>query len=167
MKKCIIVICASAVVIAGCKSIKFAKTERTPYVVGTNVVAVTERAVEGSYYAYGLENNLEGLEVSASPTNGIAVKINRVSYDMSKQHAYIVDKSLSGAAELAGKIGAAIATAGGSATGDVIAGYVKQFIDKGGDISKATVTVSDDKVTCTDGSCFVTGSCSEGVCSPL
>ena len=167
MKKCIVIICGAALAIAGCKSIKFAKTERTPYVVGTNVVAVTERAVEGSYYAYGLENNLEGLEVSASPTNGIAVKINRVSYDMSAEHAKIVDKSLSGATELAGRIGAAIATAGGSASGDVIAGYVQQFISKGGDVSKAKVTVSDDKVTCTDGTCFVTGSCVDGVCSPL
>lgn len=161
MKKLMIIAAVAAIAVAGCKSIKFSKTERTPYVVGTNVVAVTERAVEGSYYAYGLENNLEGLEVSAAPTNGIRVAINRVSYDMSKQHAEIVDKSLSGAAELAGKIGAAIATAGGSASADAIASMVKKFVSAGGDASNATVKCTDGSCTISDGSV----SCTDGLCS--
>ena len=77
----------------------------------------------------------------------------------------VIDTSLKGTAELAAKIGAAVATSGGSAGADAIYGYVKQFLVKGGDPAKATVTVTDGKLTCTDGSCYVTGSCSTGNCS--
>lgn len=76
----------------------------------------------------------------------------------------VVEKSLAGAAELASKIGAAIATSGGTAGADAIYGFVKQFISKGGDPSKAKVTISDGVLTCTDGSCTVSGECTD--CAP-
>ena len=147
--------------LVGCKSIKLEKIERTPTADGV----IVENAIRGEYYAYGLQNNLEGLEIDYSPTSGVHVAINRVSYDMSSQHAEIVDKSLTGAAELAAKIGAAIATGGGSAGADAVYGYVKQFIEKGGDPSKAKVTISDGTLTCTDGSCSESWSCADGSCS--
>lgn len=78
--------------------------------------------------------------------------------------AKVIEKSLTGAAELSAKIAAAFATSGGSAGADAIYGYVKQFLAKGGDPSKATVTVTDGKLTCTDGSCTVSGECSD--CTP-
>lgn len=79
----------------------------------------------------------------------------------------VVEASLKGSAELAAKIGAAIATSGGSAGADAIAAYVKQFIAKGGDPSKAKVSISDGTLTCTDGSCTLAGSCADGLCSDL
>lgn len=77
----------------------------------------------------------------------------------------VVDASFTGATNLAAKIGVAIATSGGSVGADAISGFVKQFVDKGGDVTKASVTVTDGKVTCTDGSCSLTGSCADGLCS--
>ena len=90
----------------------------------------------------------------------------------------LVREGLSGSAELAGRIGAAIATSGGSVAAEGGAGAIvalakqaySSFKSGGGDESKAvvstsangTVSVSDGKVctTCTDGSC-TTGSCSD------
>lgn len=164
MKKLILMSCAVAAcgaVLTGCKQIRFEKIERDPSIVGTNVIATTEKIVRGEYYAYGLENNLEGLEVSANKTEGVKVKIERVSYDMSKQHAEIVDKSLSGAANLAAKIGAAIASCGAAPSADAVAALVEKFTAAGGNPDKATVeckdgscSISDGNITCTDGSCI-------------
>ena len=160
MRNIIIIIigfAAAALTLVGCKSIKFEKIEKTPMLSGTNVVAVQERAMRGTYYAYGIENSVEGLEVSASPTNGIAVKINKVDYDVSAKHEAIIKASLSGAAELATKIGAAIATAGGTACADSISGLIAKFISAGGDASKASVSCKDGSCTITDGATTCTG----------
>lgn len=151
MKKLITVIAIAAAAVAGCKQIRVEKIERTPISDGTNGVIVVESVTHGEYYAYGIENNLEGLNIEYTPTSGVKVAINRVSYDMSKQHAKIVDASLSGAATLAGKIGAAIATAGGSAGADAIIGAVSKFVKRGGDVSKATVDCSSGNCVFTDG----------------
>lgn len=163
MKNLMIIAAVAAVAIAGCKSIQVEKIERTPVQDGTNGVIIVESVTHGKYYAYGLENNLEGLNIEYSPTSGVKVAINKVSYDMSKQHAEIVDKSLSGAAKLAAEIGSAIATAGGKQSADAITAMVKKFVANGGDPAKAKVTcsdgsctVTDGSVTCTDGSCFPT-----------
>lgn len=82
------------VVLAGCKSIEFERIN------GENIV-------RGSYYAYGIENNLEGLEIIASPTNGVTVRINRSTMDMSDKHEKIVDAS---GKTLGTAVGAAAAT---------------------------------------------------------
>ena len=165
MKKIMILAALAAVAIIGCKSIQVEKIERTPVQDGTNGVIIVENVTHGKYYAYGIENNLEGLNIEYSPTSGVKVAINKVSYDMSKQHQLIVKESLDGAATLATKIGEAIATAGGSAGADAVYGYVKQFIAEGGDPSKATVTVTDGNITCTDGSCSESWACPGGNCS--
>lgn len=160
MNKAMVVVAVLAAAV-GCKSIKFERIERTPVEGATNVVAMTERIVRGTYYAYGLENNLEGLEVTSSPSNGVSVKINRVTYDMSKEHAKLVDASLSGVASVVAKVGAAIATAGGSAGADAIAGLVNEFVKKGGDVSKAAVECKDGSCSLTDGVVCVGMACRE------
>lgn len=73
----------------------------------------------------------------------------------------VVEKSFSGASELAAKICAAVMSSGGSIGAETVASYVKKFVNKGGDVSKASVTISDGVLTCTDGSCSVSGACSE------
>ena len=113
--------------------------------------------MRGTYYAYGIENSVEGLEVSASPTNGIAVKINKVDYDVSAKHEAIIKAALDGAATLAAKIGASVATAGGSACADSISGLIAKFISAGGDASKASVSCKDGSCTITDGATTCTG----------
>lgn len=83
----------------------------------------------------------------------------------------LVSVSLKGAAELAAKIGAAIATCGGSAAAEggaaAIASLAKQayamFKAKGGNEAKAVVTsAADGTVTVSDGAVGVT--CKDGTC---
>ena len=69
----------------------------------------------------------------------------------------VVSASLSGAAELATKIGAAIATAGGTACADSISGLVAKFVKAGGDTAKASVSCKDGSCTITDGATTCTG----------
>lgn len=87
----IVVVFIAAVVLTGCKQIRVERIEREPHVVGTNVVAVTEKIVRGEYESYGLQNSLEGLEVVANPTEGLKVKIERANSDMSEKHEKIID----------------------------------------------------------------------------
>lgn len=103
----------------------------------------------------------------------VSIKPDEITFDLngldskpdSDGLSKLVEKALSGAAELAAKIGAAVASSGGTVGLDAVASYVKQFMSKGGDPSKATVTISDGVVTCTDGSCTYTAPCSDGSCS--
>ena len=76
----------------------------------------------------------------------------------------LVKNVLDGVANLAAKIGAAVATSGGSAGADAVAAMVGEFVSKGGDLDKATVTVADGNIVCTDGTCIVSGACADGSC---
>ena len=70
----------------------------------------------------------------------------------------LVDTSIKGATELAAKISAAIVSSGGSAGVEAAASALaSKFLASGGSADKATVSVSDGVVTCTDGSCTVSG----------
>lgn len=71
----------------------------------------------------------------------------------------LVVGSLEGAANLAAKVGAAVAT-----SAEAVAAWVKSFVAAGGDPAKATVscadgscTITDGAVTCKDGSCTTGG----------
>ena len=79
----------------------------------------------------------------------------------------LVDTSLTGAANLAAKVGAAIASSGGTTAAEAVAGWVSKFIAAGGNADKATVsckdgscTITDGNVTCVDGNCSETGAAS-------
>lgn len=77
----------------------------------------------------------------------------------------LVDTSFKGATELAAKIGAAIASSGGSVGVEAAASALaSKFLASGGNAEKAAVTVADGVVTCTDGSCTVSGACAD--CTP-
>lgn len=73
----------------------------------------------------------------------------------------LVDTSLKGVALLAEKIGAAIATSGGSVAGDAassaISSMIAKYLANGGSAENATVTCKDGSCTITDGT--VTESC--------
>ncbi len=85
----------------------------------------------------------------------ISFSMGKVNTKPSEELTKLVDVSLKGAAELAAKVGAAIATSGGSVAGDAAYSALKtaisNFISKGGDASKATVSCADGSCTITDG----------------
>lgn len=82
--------------------------------------------------------------------------MNGYKSEPSEEFNKMLDTAFKGAAELAAKIGAAVATSGGSVAGE--AGYaalkksITSFVTKGGDASKATVTCSGGNCTISDGS---------------
>ena len=73
----------------------------------------------------------------------------------------VIETSFKGASELAAKVGAAIATSGGSVAGE--AGFsmlkkaIKNYVTKGGDASKAKITCEGRNCTLSDGT--VTETC--------
>ena len=75
----------------------------------------------------------------------------------------LVETSLKGAAELAAKVGAAIATSGGSVAGDAaytaLRNAISKYISKGGDASKAKITCENGNCTISDGT--VTETCTD------
>ena len=73
----------------------------------------------------------------------------------------VIETSFKGASELAAKVGAAIATSGGSVAGEAaysaLKNAISKYISKGGDASNATVTCKDGNCTISDGT--VTETC--------
>ena len=93
--------------------------------------------------------------------NEITLRISNYKDQVSPELNKVVETSFRGAAELAAKIGAAIATSGGSVAGE--AGYsllrnaISTYITKGGDVEKAKITCEGGNCTITDGN--VTETC--------
>lgn len=164
---------ALAIILAGCRSVEV-ENYGQDYVKMSNGDPVL---VDGKPVLIGKGWSVDHFQhwmITKADTISANVKKDEIDFSMNGLNTQpdaeglknLVDVSLKGSAELAAKIGAAIATSGGSAGADAIAAYVKQFIAKGGDPEKATVTVSDGTLTCTDGSCTLTGSCTDGSCIP-
>lgn len=121
------------------------------------------------YFQHGTFTKMDEMHAEA----GVAkLDLNGYQSGMDSNLVALVDVSLRGTAELAAKIGTAIATCGGSAAAEGgasgIISLAKQaynrFKKRGGDESKAVVTsAADGTVTVSDGSVGV--QCANGVCS--
>ena len=119
------------------------------------------RAVQNSHW---IDTKFDAMKASIVKDGSISFSMNGLNSAVSPEFAHFMDVTLTGCANLAAKVGAAIATAGGSAGAEAVAGMVKKFVQAGGDASKASVscsggscTITDGTVTCTDGSCYRTG----------
>ena len=108
--------------------------------------------------------SLKGLDIGVATNSSVHLKLDTYSRDLSTNAVVLTEKTLEGAANLAAKIGAAIATSGTSAGADAVTAAAKSLYEKftaaGGNVENATVeckdgvcTVTDGSVTCTDGSC--------------
>ena len=95
--------------------------------------------------------------------NVVKFRISNYKDTVSPELNKIIDTSFKGAAELAAKIGAAIATSGGSVAGEAaysaIEKTIKSYLAKGGSVEKATVECKDGSCTITDGT--VTETCTD------
>ena len=169
MNKLMFALAAVAAVTAGCRSVKVSNhgqdyvkdADGKPVLDADGKPFMYSKGWDVDYFQHGMTTQADSMS-AAIEKERISFELNKMSTDPDYEGMTgLVDKSLSGAAELAGKIGAAIATAGGSASADAIAEMVKKFIANGGDASKATVnctdgscTISDGSVSCTDGLCL-------------
>jgi len=185
MKKLIEIttLAALCAIAAGCKSVTVTRHPATLAKVaqadGTEKVAtdktgapiVLDGGWEVEYFQHGNWQKFDAM----SATAGAGVSFSLNGYEGGTDYsnlAKLVEVSFKGAAELTAKIGAAIATYGGSIAAEggakAIASTISKFISKGGDASNATVTCEGGNCTITDGtfSEVCEGCCTGGACDP-
>ena len=173
MKKLLIVLTCGLCAATGCKSITVERHPATlATVTQTNGVVTAALDANGkpitldggwevSYFQHWTWTKLDTLSASAGP--GVSLSLNGYESGADSNLVALVKVSFDGAALLAAKVGAAIATSGGSVAADAakegISALVKKFIANGGDATKATVSCSGGSCTVTDGA--VTESCTD------
>ena len=154
--KNIIVIGLAAAALAGCRSVTV-KNYGQEVVDVNGKQTVISKGWYVSHWQHWMITRADNISASIKPeeiTFGLTGLDEKSDGDgLSK----VVTASLSGAAELATKIGAAIATAGGTACADSISGLVAKFVKAGGDTAKASVSCKDGSCTITDGATTCTG----------
>ena len=154
--KNIIIIGLAAAALAGCRSVTV-KNYGQEVVDVNGKQTVISKGWYVSHWQHWMITKADNISASIKPeeiTFGLAGLDEKSDGDgLSK----VVSASLSGVAELATKIGAAIATAGGTACADSISGLVARFVKAGGDASKASVSCKDGSCTITDGATTCTG----------
>ena len=167
----------AGLLVGGCKSIEVERKGQTlaTYTDTNGVVrAVCDKSgkpviLDGGwtvdYFQHWTWTRLDTL--SATAGTGVALTINGYESSTDSNLVALVKTSFDGAALLAAKIGAAIATSGGSVAADgvksAISAAVQRYISKGGDAAKAAVSCANGKCTITDGSicetCDALGNC--------
>lgn len=100
-------------------------------------------------------DSLIGSAALAVEKDRIDFRLDNYTSKPSEELAKVIDVSLKGAAELAAKVGAAIATSGGSVAGEAGASLLKaaiaKYVSKGGSAEKAQITCAGGNCTITDG----------------
>lgn len=128
-------------------------TNGAPVLVKGNIVRYS-KGWTVYHNQHWMATEADSLEASVK-AGEIYFSLNKLNTSPSEELAHLVDVSLQGAAQLAAKIGAAIATSGGSVAGDAAKAKIKRaiekFVAKGGDVSKATVDCSNGACSISDG----------------
>ena len=168
MKKLIEIttLAALCAIAAGCKSVTVTRHPATLAKIATadggekvatdskGAPIVLDGGWEVEYFQHGNWQKFDAM----SATAGAGVSFSLNGYEGGTDYsnlAKLVEVSFAGAAELTAKIGAAIATSGGSIAAEggakALAAAISKFIKNGGDASKATVTCANGNCTITDG----------------
>ena len=152
----IIIIGLAAAALAGCRSVTV-KNYGQEVVDVNGVKTIISKGWYVSHWQHWMITRADNISASIKP-DAITFGLNGLDEMPDGDGlAKVVTASLSGAAELATKIGAAIATAGGTACADSISGLVAKFVNAGGDTEKASVSCKDGSCTITDGATTCTG----------
>ena len=110
-----------------------------------------------------VEQAYDEVEFERQLHNVVKFRISNYKDAVSPELNKIIDTSFKGAAELAAKIVAAIATSGGSVAGEAaysaLSQSIKSYLSKGGSAENATVECKDGSCTITDGT--VTETCTD------
>ena len=166
MKKLIIVAALAAVAgFTGCKSIEVERKGQTiaAYTDTNGVVrAVCDASgkpvlLDGGwtvdYFQHWNWQRFDTLNATAGA--GVMLQLNGYQSGADSNLIALVKTSFDGATYLAAKIGAAIASCGGSCAADGLGGMigtaVQNFLTKGGDVKNATITCKDGNCTISDG----------------
>ena len=172
MNRSMMITAACAAVLAGCRMVEVVNrgeevvrdADGRPVMLPDGTVQTVKRGWSVYHNQHWMVTEADSLTAHVE-AGKIDFALNGLSArpDGTNLNALVVG-SLEGAANLAAKVGAAVATSGGSTGAEAVAAWVKSFVAAGGDPAKATVscadgscTITDGSVTCKDGSCTTGG----------
>lgn len=133
-----------------------------PLVDKDGVVQKVKEPVKLSSWRHWIDTHVDTATLGVEPEK-ISFAMNGYKAEPSDELAKVIDVSLKGAADLAAKVGAAIATSGGSVAGEAaysaLRNAIAKYISKGGSAEKAKITCEGGNCTITDGN--VTETCTD------
>ena len=136
--------------------------ESKPVTLADGRIQTVKKGWKVHHNQHWMATEVDTMEAHIKPED-ISFQMGKVNTKPSDELTKLVDTSLKGAAELAAKIGAAIATSGGSVAGEAGAALLKKaianYVNKGGSVENATVTCADGSCTISDGT--VTETCTD------
>lgn len=160
----LLVVAIVIVMSAGCRSVEVEDFGVVPVVTADGQLVLlpdgraqtVRKGWRFDHNQHWMATDVDSLEARVNEQTGnIEFKMGRLATKPSEELNKLVDTSLKGASELAAKIAAAVATAGGSVAGEAGAALLKDsiasFIAQGGDAANATVTCADGSCTISDG----------------
>ena len=172
MKKLMMIaLAACAAVMTGCVAIEVEDygdevvkdSAGNPVCASNGVVQTVHKGQRWHLNKNMVDQAYEAVEFERQLQNVIKLRVANYKDAVSPELNKIIDTSFKGAAELAAKIGAAIATSGGSVAGEAaysaIEKTIKSYLAKGGSVEKTTVECKDGSCTITDGT--VTETCTD------
>lgn len=126
-----------------------------PLVDTNGTVQTVHKGQKWDYNKNMVDQTLDDLAFTRKPGDTITLNLRNYRDNVSPELNKVVETSFKGAAELAAKVGAAIATSGGSVAGDagaaLLQNAIARYIYKGGSTETATVTCEGGNCTITDG----------------
>ena len=132
-----------------------------PVCDSNGVVQTVHKGQRWHYNKNMVEQTYEEVDFARKPGDKVNLHVKNYKDVVSAELNKVVDTSFKGAAELAAKVGAAIATSGGSVAGEAaysaLSKTIKNYLSKGGSAEKATVECKDGSCTISDGT--VTETC--------
>lgn len=170
MKKLMIITAACAAVLAGCRMVEVVnRGEEVVRDADGRPVMLPDGTVQTMKRGWSVYHNQHWMATEADSLTA-HVEAGRIDFALNGLNARpdgtnlnaLVVGSLEGAANLAAKVGAAVATSGGSAGAEAATAWVRSFVAAGGDPAKATVSCADGSCTITDGAV----TCKDGSCAP-
>ena len=133
-----------------------------PLVDKDGVVQKVKEPVKLSSWRHWIDTHVDTAKLDVSK-EAIAFSMNGYKAEPSEELNKVIETSFKGASELAAKIGAAIATSGGSVAGEagfaLLKNAITKYITRGGDASKAKITCENGNCTISDGT--ITETCTD------
>lgn len=172
MKKLMMIaLAACAAVMTGCVAIEVEDygdevvkdSAGNPVCASNGVVQTVHKGQRWHLNKNMVEQAYDEVEFERQLHNVVKFRISNYKDAVSPELNKVIDTSFKGAAELAAKIGAAIATSGGSVAGEAaysaLSQSIKSYLSKGGSAENAKITCENGSCTISDGT--ITETCTD------